>query len=128
VLEPLQHIAGADKNDDHLQARIPWQHALENLIEGASSHARARNVANVHTIGAQRLEVLRPFEQSLQRPRPRGVLIEKVALGLAATGDENPEQMPCRSRQIVAALSLSVDVEADKSLELRQGFSIGFET
>jgi hypothetical protein len=36
--------------------------------------------------------------------------------------------MPFRSRQIVAALSLSVDVEADKSLELRQGFSIGFET
>jgi hypothetical protein len=73
-------------------------------------------------------KVLRPFEQSLQRPRPRGVLIEKVALGLAATGNENPEQTPCRSRQIVAALSLGVDVEADKSLELRQGFSIGFET
>jgi hypothetical protein len=81
----------------------------------------------VHTISAKPGDVLRPLQQALQPARPRGVLIEKIALRLTATCDENAEQPSARSREIAAALPFRVDIEADESLELRQDIRIRFE-
>src|SRR6185295_9928735 len=48
LLEPAQHIRGANHDDEELQPRIPWQHARENQIERLGADAGAGNAADVH--------------------------------------------------------------------------------
>ena len=111
VLEPPHHVGGADQDDDQLQARVARQHAIEQQIERLGSDAGARDAADVHVRCAKPRERLRRLEQPVQRARPRRILIEQEAFGLAAAGDEHPVQPVARARHLIASLALAVDVE-----------------
>ena len=110
-LEPAQHVARADQQDDGVEARVPRQHALENQVEPFGSHAGPRDVPDVHVVGSEPGEVVRRFEQPLKRAGPGRLLVEQVAFRLAAAQHQYSTQLPRPTRQIVTALPITVHVE-----------------
>jgi hypothetical protein len=68
--------------------------------------------------GTKALEVLRPFEQTMERAGPTRILIEQIAFRNTSAGDEDPIQAVRGSRRFVSPLAVSVDVEADDRLNL----------
>ena len=92
LFEPLQHVAGADQDDDRLQdGDNAGEHPLQDEVEGLGSDLPEKaDVANVNGFrGTELLSMLRRGEQPLQSTRPVCVLIEQVAFRLAPAGHED---------------------------------------
>ena len=122
LLDPADDVAGADEDDDRLQAGIAGQDPFEDQVERLRSDPGAADVPHVRRRRLQALQVSRRLEQALQRARPARILVEQVPLGLTAAGHEDAVEpaRPASARHLASALSLAVDLEPHEPLELRE--------
>ena len=127
--EPAQHVARADQDHDRGEPRVAWQDALEDQVEGLRADAGSRDAADVHPRHPERPDRRRRRQQTLERARPVDVLIEQVAFGLTAAGDEHAiERLSAAGpRHFRPALAVAVHVEARDRVELRQRLAIDVE-
>ena len=109
--EPPKHVARADQDDDHVQPRIPSEDFRENQIQAFGADSGFRDAADVYSRGVERPQTLARPQQRLETARPERRLIEEIAFGLAAAGDEHAEEPAARTRDLVSPLSLVIDVK-----------------
>jgi hypothetical protein len=128
VLEPPQHIGGANHHDDELQPRVARQDAIEQQIERLRSDTGAGDAADMHRGRTELRPPVRLFEQPLQRAGPRRILIEQEPLRLTAARDQDPVQPLPRSWQLVTPLTFTVDVKPRRPLQLGEDVGVDLET
>ena len=126
LLQPPQDVAGADEDDDRLQAWVARQHPFEDEVERFRAHAGAGDASDVHRGGAQPCAMARPLEHAVKVAGPARVLVQQVALGLTAACHEDPIERATRApaRHVIAPLAVAVDVEPHGRLEVRRDLRV----
>ncbi len=119
-LEPGDHVARADHDQDGVEALVARQDAREELVELVARQDGAGDVADVDAIDAERAQVLGLAEDALGHGAPALVLIEEVTLGRAPADDERPVGPLAPARRRPAPLAVAVDLHVRDRVEGRQ--------
>ena len=122
-LEPVDHVARADHQDDDVDPAEVRQDTLQQRIDRAAGDERARDVADV---GGPR-DVLARGELALDEHRPAVVLVEEEALGGAPARDQHAQGRRRVRRHRVAALAVPVRLEAHALGERRDRVAVEAE-
>ena len=118
LLEPDDHVAGADHHHDHIQPAVLRQDAFEDEVHVPRLEPRPSDVPDVHVLRPEPAPIRLLAQPPLEHGAPRCRLVEHEALDRASARDEHAEDALAIGWHRRAALPQLVDIEPCARLDL----------